>query len=457
MKIRHIHKIALVVSLAVLAACGKKLDVAPGTQISPDQIQTEGDVQAVLLGCYQNLQDPNSFGERFLLIPDLVATNGEEAFQGTFLNYRQYQLHTQLKTSDIAEAIWARSFATINNANIVLGKLDKVSSANRAAIGAEAKFIRGTVYFMLSGLYGKPYSAGSATTDLAVPLVLDPIIGQADLAKGYVARATVDAVQAQAIKDLTDAVAGLPAEQSNGRADKFAAYAFLSRIYLAQGKYNEAAAVADSVITNGHFQLTSSFDKAFNNATNSSEDIFAIQQTNQSNAGTSNNGLQTFYAGRSFGGRGDIPVNMDKIDGFEDTDVRKGFTYEDYGINVGDGFYTNKWKQQYKVIPVVRLAEMYLTRAEANLRAGTAVGATPLSDVNLIRQRSGASAWTAVTADDVVAERLRELAFEGDKFWTLKRLKKNFGQLDYLDNKLVFPVPQREIDANSKLTQNPGY
>lgn len=455
---RYIAPFLLAVSVAGFSACNKKLDVAPGSYITPDQVQDESDVRAELLGAYANLQHYDAYGERALLIPDLLANEGELSFEGTFLPYRQIEAKSQLRTNGIAEGIWQRGYKTINNVNIVIGNIKLVSDDNKKTIEGEARFIRGLVYFHLCNLYGKPYSAGAVTTNLAVPLITDPIVAQADLEKGNQPRATVDAIHKQILIDLQYAAENLPAKNTNGRATKYSAYAILSRVYLAEGLYKEAATAADAVIKSNAFVLATSFDKAFNNASNSPEDIFAIQQTNQSNAGTADNGLQTFYGGRRLtGGRGDIVVHLDKLPYNEATDDRKSFFYMDRGINVGTSPYTTKWREQYKVYIVVRLAEMLLTRAESNLRAGTVIGATPLADINAVRQRSHDSTLTQVTPDIVVQERIRELPFEGDKLWTYKRLKKNVGTLTYLDDKLVLPIPQRETDVNKKLTQNPGY
>ena len=81
----------------------------------------------------------------------------------------------------------------------------------------------------------------------------------------------------------------------------------------------------------------------------------------------------------------------------------------------------------------------------------------PKDDINKVRQRSTATALSTVTAMDFVEERFRELAFEGDRLWTLKRLQMNVDGRSYDDDKLVLPIPQREIDVNSNLVQNPGY
>ena len=118
---------------------------------------------------------------------------------------------------------------------------------------------------------------------------------------------------------------------------------------------------------------------------------------------------------------------------------------------------TSKYTNQYGNIHVIRLAEMYLIRAEANYRLGTSLGATPLDDINTIRGRAKASALTTVTLDDILLERRRELAFEGFLIHDIKRTKGNVGSLNWNSDKLVFPIPLREMQVNNKLVQNPGY
>jgi hypothetical protein len=108
-------------------------------------------------------------------------------------------------------------------------------------------------------------------------------------------------------------------------------------------------------------------------------------------------------------------------------------------------------------VPVVRLSEMYLTRAEANQRNTTAVGATPLSDVNAIRTRAGLPALTAVTLADILKERKLELAFEGQFLPDAKRTQTAVGTLAWNSPKLIMPIPQREMDVNKQLVQNEGY
>ncbi|MCU0382574.1 MAG: RagB/SusD family nutrient uptake outer membrane protein [Cyclobacteriaceae bacterium] len=176
------------------------------------------------------------------------------------------------------------------------------------------------------------------------------------------------------------------------------------------------------------------------------EDVFAIQVTPQD--GT--NSLNTFFADPGFGGRGDIFIDPPHFALYEDGDERALLFFDDT--------YTAKFNNQFGNIPIVRLAEMYLTRAECNYRLSSAVGATPLADVNTIRQRANLPPLGSITfVGEILRERRLELAFEGHLLHDLKRTQSNVGFL-YFDNpSLIFPIPQREILINPDLVQNEAY
>jgi hypothetical protein len=100
---------------------------------------------------------------------------------------------------------------------------------------------------------------------------------------------------------------------------------------------------------------------------------------------------------------------------------------------------------------------MLLIRAECNVQLGTTTGAAPLDDVNAIRQRSGAGALASVTIDEILAERMRELAFEGFWIYDVKRTHGTIQGIPYDDLRLEMPIPQSEMDTNSLMEQNEGY
>ena len=102
---------------------------------------------------------------------------------------------------------------------------------------------------------------------------------------------------------------------------------------------------------------------------------------------------------------------------------------------------------------------MFLTRAESNLVLGTVVGATPDADYARVKNsiRTNTTAAPATLAN-IRSERFIELAFEGHRIHDLRRLRLNTGSFPWNSNRLVFPIPQREIDAaQGVLVQNPGY
>lgn len=448
----------LFIAMFVLSNCNKKLDVTPQQNITPDQITTSDDVKALLFGEYSLMQNANGFGERLIFIPDLLADEKQVDFVGTFTNYKDIYNKTQDKQNSIPEGIWENMYLILNLSNTVLNKINLVDPSEQDEITGEAEFFRGVALFEMVQLFGLPYSAGNTSTNPGVPIVLDPPKYVYDPSNALVSRASVADVYMQVLKDLNDAVAKLPTSQPDNRADQYAAKAFLARVYMQMGDYANAATMANDVISSGKYSLVSTYNQAFNNVSNSQEDIFAIQQTAQSNAGTSNNGLTTFYSPTPQG-RGDAQVNAGYKSFFENGDFRKTYTQSGSSIGGFSGKYTMKWADFYKAIPVIRLAEMYLTRGEANLRKGGAPigGVDPLDDINIIRLRSGATSLGSVSGDDFVDERMRELGFEGDRLWTLKRLQKDVSGLPYTDNKLVLPIPQREMEVNSNLVQNPGY
>lgn len=454
-KLKYISLVA--VAAIAMFSCNKKLDVQPENNITPDQVQTSDDVIALMLGGYGQLQSPNAFGERFQFIADLLASEDQIDFIGTFTNYADIQSKTQIENNSIASGIWINSYSLINNMNTVLDKLDIVDEDSRAAVEGEAKFIRGITYFELVSFFSQPYSAGNTTAaNSGVPLIVAPTYAYDSTDKP--SRNTIEEVYQQVLSDLTDAANNLPPSADDGRATSYAAEAFLSRVYMQMGDYENAATMADDVINSGNYFLVSDYTKAFNNDGYSSEDIFGILQSSQSNAGTNNNGLPTFYAAVPVG-RGDAQVNYNYFNYFSGEDQRAFFFYDGGSIGGFGGTYTGKYSELYKTIPVIRIAEMYLTRGEANLRKGGSPvgGVSPDDDINTVRFARNADALNGATGADFVDERFRELAFEGDRVWTLKRLKLQVDGLSYDDPMLILPIPQRELDVNKNLVQNAGY
>lgn len=480
MKKRNIFKLLSIITLAVFAgSCDKLLDVEPEQSIfSEDALTHEGMVNT-LYGAYARLGGPELYAGTSIYHSDLLANDGDANWAGTFIGYRQMNWKELDPNDGTITAKWLASYRAINSVNTVLKNLNLVNEGDRGWVEGEAKFIRGILLFELVRFYGLPYEPGQTNSQPGVPLILEPF---ADLPSpsANVSRATVEAVYTQVVSDLVDArdmLSPAIAGGNQGRATSTVASAFLSRVYLAMGMNAEAANQATIVIDQfgGEDALNDTPRAAFNNDNYTSEDVFMIVQNATSNAGQANAGIGTFMASLPGYGRGDFRITDAHIARYEEGDLRARtqvgvpgtsitVVREMHYIGVGTrrGFrMTSKWGKYDANINVIRLAEMFLTRAEANFENGSDIGDEPLDDINVIRNRAGLDELEVLTREDIHRERRLELAWEGHRLHDAKRWKETIYDgdtpLEYDSPRLVLPIPQREIDVNDNLEQNPGY
>ena len=401
-----------------------------------------------LTGAYSEFSLPGIYGGNILRNAELLGGNGEIQWVGTYIDPRQIFNKTMLAANSEAEVQWADSYEVINTVNNILSALAVVKDADRDRVQGEALFLRGLMYFDLVRFFADQYQFGVANTQLGVPLILTPT--QGITAASFVTRNTVDEVYNQVLEDLTLAVTKLPA--SNGvYATSGAASALLARVYLQRGEYDKARDAANTVIASGAYSILPSYADVFNQDNNTAEDIFTTQITPQDRFSS----MTEFFSVPEFGGRdGDIDILDAHLNLYPAGDQRRALFF------IGNAAERcGKWNNQYGGINLIRLAEMYLIRAECNLRLTTNIGATPLADFNVIHARAGLTPAVTVTLADILLERRLELAFEGFKIHDLRRLHQNFPSFTYNDPKLLFPIPARELEANPKLKpqQNPGY
>jgi tetratricopeptide (TPR) repeat protein len=313
------------------------------------------------------------------------------------------------------------------------------------------------LHFELVRYYALPWGAMAGNSQLGVVIRTKPTKAEAEAFEKQ-PRNTVAEVYQQVIADLTSAAGKLPNDNGT-RVDKYTALAFLAKVYLQKGDYANALNASNQVIQSGNYRLNASVRAVFDNK-NTAESVWEIQQNDQNNAGTSNDGLATFYASYPGIGRADIRIASAWVNSYDPSDLRKQeWYYTGTGLRPGN-LYTSKWKSFSQNLPVIRIAEMYLIRAECNLRLGSVTGDTPANDLSKIRNpvRANLPVIAAPTLAQVLNERFLELAFEGARIHDLKRLQLPTGTFAWNDPKLVFPIPQREVDASTGiLIQNPGY
>jgi len=448
------NKIALymIAAATVLGtACEKKLDLINPQALDAEIVYSTDDrIKKVLIGTYAEAGAEELFGGDALWMSELLGSDDELSWVGTFPDPRQIILkNIQVNNANVF-ATYAAAYRVIYYCNNILANLDVVKAADRAKVEGEAKFLRAMAYFELIKYFGeKPYVAGNTATLKGVPMPLTPAENSPE---AKLPRSSVEQVYAQIITDFNEAEAKIPAGRNTVYGNRAAAALGLARVYLQQGKYAEARDAANRCIshaTGSGMSLVPVFENAFNNTTNTTEDIFSMQVTQQVGV----NSMHTYFSTGTYGARdGDIEVNAKHMDKYETGDRRKDLFFFEAGA-----FRVGKWQLNYRNVKVMRLAEAYLTRAECNSRLGTSIGATPAADIKRIRDRAALPEIAAPTLQQILKERELELAFEGQAAWDAKRLKMTVDGLSWDDPKMTFPTPLREMNINPELGQNPGY
>jgi starch-binding outer membrane protein, SusD/RagB family len=428
---------------ALLAACDSPLDTEPTASIdSETALTTARGVELGLNGAYGGLRSGNIYGNQYMVYPDMYADNLD--FTGTFQTDREVALRNIAPSNGAMTGIWASSFNVINRTNNLLDAIPTVAGLTderRRTFRGEALFIRSLVYQDLARLFG------------GVPLVLTPSRGVGPDAE--VARASQQEVYARVIQDLEEAAPLLPNTRVEGRATRQAANALLARVYLETGQNALARDRATSVINSGHYSLVPNFRSIWTTK-HSPESIFELHFT----VNTSNS-LAFWYFPAPLGGRWGFSPTADLYNSFQAGDTRRDATIGISGTQRYGLKYHRVANGDDNVI-ILRLAEMYLIRAEANARLG-ADAATVRADINMVRARAGLPALDATVTGQtallnaILQERRWELAMEGHRFFDLRRHGVATERLAIPANRLLWPIPQAELDVNPNLVQNPGY
>jgi hypothetical protein len=219
---------------------------------------------------------------------------------------------------------------------------------------------------------------------------------------------------------------------------------------VSQKKYNDAATLAESLITSGKYHLDP-FEKIFRKIQNA-EVIFAFEN----NTEESNNGISNLFYSYAHSNKGSYLYrpSVFVLNMYEATDSRKAISID----NVGGNNVINKYPSgQGGKDPVIisRLAEMYLISAEAK---GRALGLSRLNELRTYRGLTSISPTTDdAFIDAVLLERKKELLAEGFMYYDLVRTGKAISELGITTTQQRLPIPGTELRLNPNLKQNSGY
>ncbi|WP_276089827.1 RagB/SusD family nutrient uptake outer membrane protein [Pedobacter sp. JY14-1] len=470
--------ICLLLNLIVFTGCKKLTTVdAPITSTNDKTVfASDADATSVLTNLYIGLsQGGIRASDNLMSLSVFGGLSADELILFPGQTDRGYEAHYENNlsvTTPGAANYWSKCYNAIYVTNMVLEQLpdnNLLSPAVKSQLLGEAYFMRAFNYFYLINIYGD------------VPLNLTT-----DYEKNRVRPRTPKAdVYEQIVSDLTMAENLMRPDYINSkhlstsertRPNRYAAIALLSRAYLYMGRYSEAEAQANEIISNNSVYQLEDAPYAF--IKESKEIIWSIQSVSTDITNTTDaNFFIPDEADLSFP-EGGFPVTLDPelADKLQPVDKRRINWIGNVDIAGTNFYYPKKYKNDVTTSEVTeqtivfRLAEQYLIRAEARAKQGRLSGANSAeSDLNEIRTRAGLPGTTATgneaaMMDAILTERQVELFTEwGHRWFDLKRLGNADAILgpikgsNWQTTDQLYLIPQEEIDANPGIRghQNP--
>ncbi|RAV30392.1 RagB/SusD family nutrient uptake outer membrane protein [Sinomicrobium soli] len=426
--------IYLVAVLGMLFSCSSELDLYPRSAVSADADLSEADVEPFLMGVYNSVQ--NDPGRESYILSDLLggdlnsasATNGggTNAFISNILRPE----HAFIKN------IWIGYYEALYQVNTLIGSLDALAPDDRLReVKGTAHYFRAYLYYNLVTRYG------------GVPVLKENTLET-------VPRNSPEEVWEFIEEDLEIAIARAPSFGQGNAGDFYyvsseAATALMARVKLATGQKEEAAALAEQLITSPLFSLDN-FDKIFRRQDNT-EVIFAFENLTEESSVTISTLFYTYAHPQS--GSYVYKPNPGAMEMYGDNDLRKSISIDTYdGLDVVNKY--NSGQTGTDPVIVSRLGELYLISAEAR-------GTEGLQRLNELREFRGLGPVEAASESEyldlILEERRRELFAEGFRWYDLVRTGKAQETIGIAARETLLPIPETELLLNEKLTQNPGY
>ena len=438
-----------------LGSC-EVLDVEPYHSIpAHEAITNAAQVESAIIGCYDALQSGGYYGLNYMIFGDLPADNLTHV--GVTVTWLQFDNNAILAENGLVEGTWAaiyRVLSRVNNAiyYIPLIEGDKMTENAKNMALAELRFLRALAHYDLMRLFGP------------IPLRMQAV--GSDEQSLNPARSSVEEVLLSINTDLDFAIQFLSPSVVKGRASLPAAQALKARVALHQYYLTSntvflttAIDMATVVIDHPSLMLVPDYATLFNvEVDGNSESIFHVAYNEQDR-----NLTARYFAHTSVEGRYEFAPTSIYLNAFEEDDQRRDISVRMAG-NAPYAMKFNDVSSGTDPVYVLRLAEMYLIRAEAAIILQREVSDI-LDDINSIRTRAGLlptniSSYNSLRLE-VESQRQKEFAFEGHRWFDLVRTDRAVDVLPRVTNRdqYLFPIPQAELIANnnSGMYQNDGY
>ncbi|MCL1670316.1 RagB/SusD family nutrient uptake outer membrane protein [Elizabethkingia ursingii] len=462
------------ISVAVLAflmtSCSSDvLNTSPdSTKITTNFYKDADQLEQGVNATYGALQYDGQYQLAMPTIGEIPSDNTfDEVPANDSFTYGEFDFFTIQAKNDLLAKAWRDHYIGIQQANIVLNRITPVamdSQIKNYRIG-EMKFLRALMYFDLVRIFGDVPLSTEETTNV------NNYFG-----KG---RNTTTEIYAFIVKELTDAIALLPATAAQkGRATKGAALGILAKVLITNGKFNEAIPYLKQSEGLG-YSLQNDVAQIFSPTNkNNSEIIFDVQFASGINANSEGNSAFQMFSPSGFvpGAKGHNLPTKEIYNMYSSKDKRRDAYI---GLTPSGVPYTKKLVKTSDVIAdsgsnvvVLRLAEIYLMLAECYAQTGDTANANIY--VNKIKTRAGLDNVNIsdknTLLDEIATERRKELIGEGHRWFDLVRTGKaievmtkhfqntpGYSTAKIQQHNLVMPVPQGQINTDPSIKQNPGY
>ena len=477
----------------IMAGCGEDfISKTPQQSLSNETAITDvSSANVALNGIYSNLTEWQYYGRNLMLIPDLYADNSRMRVENAG-RYLSIYRHSHTDGNAYTQDLWQRGYEIINSTNTLLRAMDN-KNIEGPNIRGQALAIRALAHFDLVRTFAQPYNISSSNSDvtpeggangngghLGVPVMTKPDPTASP------ARNTVKEVYDQVIADLQNAI-DLMNAKTTYKMDANAAKALLSRVYMyrasgggSDSDWEKVRDLALEVINSGRYSLVSN-GEYLNSWKLDNHDEYMFYLKYRSDDYLYSNSLGAMYIPASYG---DVVATQDLLNLIPDGDIRQELYYGTYDGGFEDSYADNKGMPRYFIgkypgregifgvdnLPVIRYTEVYLNLAEAYLNLGNNTQAEQyLSDlVERVNPSGTVTDYGGTITEQVYNFRRIELAFEGHRFYDLKRRHQDLTRNDltsgsvnagltFPDYRYVMPIPEREMEVNQNMVQNPEY
>jgi len=428
-------------------SCEGYLDESPTDAIPSEKAITDaGTARAAIIGTYNAVQ--GYYASSYPTLGTITADN--VIFNGTLSQYLQLDQNAIPTDNVITVDAYKRIYEAINSANSVIASVGNVTDpllteAEKNKILGEAYFIRALSYFDLARGWGGVQLQLKPTTDLSA-------------LKG-IKRSSVNETYDQVLSDLELAESLLPEDTSTrNRAQKSTALALRARLHLYREQWDDAEKYATLVLGNSKYSLVKPFKTFFTSPFLSSESVFELSFTTNDK-----NSFWNLWYPSTVGGQFTLKPSDPLIAKLNDPNI--GGTRKAIIAGTGSTVYGvlyNTISSSTDPTYVIRIAELYLIRAEARAKKSKPDLQGALNDLNAVRSRADISVFESQNKTEIIQaienENSVEFAFESHRWFDLVRTKRAGEVLGLTNtNYWLFPIPYSDILSDPDVTQNPGY